>query len=112
MILNHHQIDNLAFKYSIYGGNIDQKLPEKKNKFKELIMLTIIMLRDDLFDWLFEQKFAADIEKSDKNKINTDILYDFIMKSIKDRFSLLCFLDIKKLSYEKLIDFCNVYSSE
>lgn len=52
------------------------------------------------------------IEKSDKDKINSDILYDFIMKSIKDRFSLLYFLDIKKLSYEKLTNFCIFYSNE
>ena len=52
------------------------------------------------------------IEKSDKDKINSDILYDFIMKSIKDRFLLLYFLDIKKLSYERLTNFCIFYSSE
>ena len=48
------------------------------------------------------------IEKSNKEQIQGDLLYDFINKSIDDFYTLFRFLDIKKLSDDKLR---NLYNS-
>lgn len=50
------------------------------------------------------------IEKSDK-KISSDSLYDFIKKSLNERYTLFTFLIIKDLSDEKFNDLCETYSN-
>lgn len=42
------------------------------------------------------------IERSDKNQISSDILYDFICKNINEKFILLHFLNIRNLSEDRL----------
>lgn len=60
----------------------------KSDKFKELPIPTIYRI----------------IEKSDRNEIQSDILYDFVMESPKKRLPMLHFVDIKNLSFEKVCE--------
>lgn len=46
------------------------------------------------------------IERSDHDQIQCDLLYDFIKKSIKSRYILFQFIDMKSLSDENFYDLC------
>ncbi|KAK8892877.1 hypothetical protein M9Y10_030128 [Tritrichomonas musculus] len=51
------------------------------------------------------------IEKSDKQQINSNLLYDFISKSIEKRCILFQFLDLKTLSDERFNEMYSKYSN-
>ena len=51
------------------------------------------------------------IEKSDKQHINSNLLYDFISKSIEERCILFQFLDLKTLSDERFNEMYSKYSN-
>lgn len=51
------------------------------------------------------------IEKSDKQQINSNLLYDFISKSIEERCILFQFLDLKTLSDERFNEMYSKYSN-
>lgn len=83
LMLNHVEIDSSTFYYSIYGGNseiikiIDDKLHcvfdnEEAPKF---LFTLIEKHRNDLFDWVLEQKIT-------KNDQNSECLKDIIEHTI------------------------------
>ena len=49
------------------------------------------------------------IEKCDRKKLSNDVLYDFIMNSINERFTLFFFIDVNDLSDEKFNDLYHHY---
>lgn len=48
------------------------------------------------------------ISKSDKSQISSDLLFDFISKSIEERFTLFTFLSIQNLSKTKFDELCQL----
>lgn len=47
-----------------------------------------------------------------ESEFSSDSLYSFIKKSIEDRYTLLCFIDIKNISGENFDDLYNRYANE
>lgn len=82
MLLNHVDVDESTFSFAVYGGNIEiikiveQHLnnTELENKNDNLI-LTIIKHQNNLFDWIYEQKYL-------ENDQNSDLLNLFVSLSV------------------------------
>lgn len=76
LFLNHAELNNSSFYYAIYGGNIEIiKIIDQQNmlpcsKMSEAILCAVKKHKDDLFDWIFEQKYNGN------NTIQLDILIE------------------------------------
>lgn len=67
-------------------------------------------LQSENFGLLLISTLYRIIEKSDRNQISMDTLFDFIVQSFDERLSLFSFLDVSLLSDEKFQNLCKLNS--
>lgn len=83
LFLNHQKINELTFSYAIYGGNTEiirivyQNITLKNDNYdKKNIISTIQMHRNNLFDWIFEQRYL--------DKSTNELLMDLVICSAEN----------------------------
>lgn len=98
-------INMLIDQKALYENNDDNTYNDKISSTMEDILINEIdnLLQRANFAKLHISTIYRIIERSD-GKFNSNILYDFIMKSLKDRYVLLKFLELRELSSEKIND--------
>lgn len=80
-------IKRIIFKHKeIENSNVKKKHKKRRHKFQNLPVSTVYRI----------------LEKSDRNNIPSDLLFEYIAKSIEERFVLLCFIDVKSISDQKM----------
>lgn len=92
LMIENESEKNEIISINKYFAQMEKILSENLNK----------CLENENFEKLQISTIYRIIKKSDTKNISSDLLYDFIAKSIKERCVLLHFLDIEKLSDEKL----------
>lgn len=103
LLLNQHEIDADTLKFAIFGGNIeiikivDQNEPNERNSNKnekvDVFNIAIIKHRNDVFDWLLEQKLA--------NENNNNIFNSLFLIAAKNEnlHALIEIIDRTVISY-------------
>ncbi|KAK8875507.1 hypothetical protein M9Y10_005673 [Tritrichomonas musculus] len=83
LLLNHNMIGEATLSYAVYGGNIeiirivDQRFSSNKVHYGyfisyDYIYLSIIKHRNDVFNWIFEQKYLSN---SFPDEYNNSLVY-------------------------------------
>lgn len=93
LLLNHERVDQISFDLAVFGGNIEiikivsQNIKDDANSKKKFASFfneskkekfpAIIKHRNDIFDWIFQEKYKGKI-------VDDDLMYELLISTAKN----------------------------